>query len=106
MADEDRSADAELVEGPAQQGRVGVDVTALHRQHSGPAVAGDVDGHHLEPHRDQPAQGRRIEHAVGGEAVDDDQRYPPPGDGQAHLMTVGEAHGVLGQADTGDLGLA
>src|SRR3954470_12313003 len=54
------------------------------------AVAGHVDGDHLEAERHEARQRLRVEDALGRETVHDDQRYTATAHGDADLMAVVE----------------
>ena len=65
------------------------------------AVAGHVDGDDLEAPAHQAVQGLGVEEALGGEAVDDDERHAPAADRQARSGGRRQRDGVAGQPRRG-----
>ena len=66
------------------------------------AVAGHVDGDHLEPFAHEPVQGLGVQKAFRGEAVHDDDRHPATADRDADSMTVRERERMTRQPWRGD----
>ena len=94
-------ADPQLLHHRAHERGVVAQMTTRQRQALRAAVAGHVDGHHLEPRGHQPGQGVGVEEPLGGEPVDHHQGDAPTAHGQAHPMAVGQLEGVTGQGGHG-----
>ena len=68
---------------------------------SGRIASGDVYRHHLEAHPHQPRQRLGVEDALGGEAVDEDDRQAAPADRHPDPVVVVEDDLVAGQPGDG-----
>ena len=87
---EHRLVDAEMVERLAEQLGVAAERAGASGQTQRGAVAGDVDGHHLEAQRRDARQRLRVEDPLGREAVHDHQRHAATTHRDADLVTVVE----------------
>ena len=88
--DEHGRAHAEVVEHAAEQRGVAGHALRAGGQAEGAAVAGGVDGDHLEAEVDEPGQRLGVEDPLGGEAVDDHERHAPTADRDADGVAVVE----------------
>ena len=98
---EDRLLDAEGVEDATEEVGVGREVAAAGRQALGTAVPGGVDGDDLEPDVDEAPQRLGVQHALGGEAVDEDERHALAAHGDADPVPVGQRRRGVGPAGAG-----